>query len=607
MTSPSLSFKPGNALLSISPRACLDTTWGETVTETYVSSDLNTVLVGVNASPYFYDEKLIPISNRSVCTNNLWGNINAVFARNISNPSSVIRMSIVSGIPVEDNVRVNKLSGGFCDVNDFTSNIFDPGFNGRRVYGMAGIYVDSYNATGNPLNCLFNICQSSEIRYTMRNIYNPRDTIIQTVGYKQPLRPLQLVNLIRSSNKADFLTEVKVNCSRNDGDGGWYGFGNFIDAKAKTIEMKGLTSTNISTFVKDTVTSMIYDQRCLRWNVTSYTPNAEGKFVNNPSSFQPSQVLLREKVRPQDEILYSDYFEGSSTTKTVRYFEVVMPSTGFVVAEIYATIDISGTSPIITTWSSWRAGVPPGSDDYKYIRTGFDSSNNQAYFSRELTQPFIPDMPLVWGRIPNLQIIESFTGMNISGIDVSSFGGNYFMMLGDFNNPSNPNNNIGRSVLIFTPNCGSGISCNVSSDCNVYNVCDSGRCVQCSSSDTSKCVSNQICVQNSCIDKKTCSSELDCAAYPLKGCNTQLNLCVECTGSSQCPETKVCNVLTNTCINKSIECSTNSECGTNKDCVEGVCKDIQTKNSIVIPIIIGVSVLVVLIVLYIFRNLKKKR
>ena len=118
------------------------------------------------------------------------------------------------------------------------------------------------------------------------------------------------------------------------------------EAKGKTIEMKGITATNVRTIKREPTVSVIYDQKCLRWSMTQYE-YVQGRGFEKSTTLPRVDVELVEKTRPSSEILYSDYFEGTETNKIVRYFEAINIGTNKVITELYALIDISVTPPLV--------------------------------------------------------------------------------------------------------------------------------------------------------------------------------------------------------------------------------------------------------------------
>ena len=89
MTTPILGFKTGDSSLFISPKTCVSWPGSGTYLE---SSDLNTVLCGIRSSPFFgTDSNGNAGGPRTTCTNQLFANVNALYFRNITNPSVIVQ------------------------------------------------------------------------------------------------------------------------------------------------------------------------------------------------------------------------------------------------------------------------------------------------------------------------------------------------------------------------------------------------------------------------------------------------------------------------------------------------------------------------------------
>jgi hypothetical protein len=119
------------------------------------------------------------------------------------------------------------------------------------------------------------------------------------------------------------------------------------------------------------------------------------------------------------------------------------------------------------------------------------------------------------------------------------------------------------------------ISCTTSADCAacdpMHLVCDPsfGKCVACTSSDTSACMSTDQCVNDSCSAKcpASCTSDNECgecgtAASPAHACNA--HKCAECSPTYACPAGKTCSAQ-GTC---EAVCGSNGAgaCDTDADC-----------------------------------------
>lgn len=631
MTTPTLSFKSGDSLLTMSSRNCVS--WTGSLSKTF-TAEANNVLAGVNATPYFYDPSLIS-DNKSSCTDVLWGNVNAIYFRNINRPSVVTKITDLLGIPVNNQNRLNTLSAGDSGIaNSIYRNIFNPGVNGGKFYSISGMSFRSYSNTSGNIPCLANACQVIEIFYTLRNIFNPRDTIVQFVKYKNSppgsaVPPTQFPFnsiIITQSTPADFLTQITWNYSGNF-SGAFNGLGTVTDAKGKTIEMKGITSTNIGTIRKDPIVKVIYDQKCLKWSMTRYIDLGSG-FVK--STLPKVDVNLVQKIRPISDILYSDYFEGTDSNKLVRYFEAINTSTGNVIAELYANIDISSSTPLISMWSYWRGELlAPGDfsdSSSKFINTGFDRTTNSSYINTD--SKFIPDMPLRWGVIPDRNMLLSqysadFTSNSLTNNFTKTvndeFGINYFILCGEITENVNGFTTRTRTLNLFSPNCQDiNLSiCSNSSECLQFglNICENGKCLQCTPSNSVACTSAQQCIENKCIARLVCPSgvDLDCSMQSpiFKVCNTEKKLCVQCNTSTDCEDGKICNILTNLCQNRDVSCNSNQECVSGKECKNGICVDVSTPSvsnsrlGVVVGVGVGVTMILILIIYILRKNLRK--
>jgi hypothetical protein len=599
MTTPVLGFKTGDSSLIISPKTCVSWPGSDTYLE---SSDLNTVLCGVRSSPFFgTDSNGNAGGPRNTCTNQLFANVNALYFRNITNPSVIVQKipTTLIGNVTTANERVHRLSGGdIGSDNSLVGNIFNPSLIGEKYYGINGIRF--FNSPG---ECIQTICQPREIHYTLRNIFNPRDKVIQRVRYNRDSSSSVEVNNIQQ-NPDEFLTQVQWMYSPSI-DGGFYGIGNITDAKGKAIEMKGVTDSNIGSFSKDPLVKIIYEQLCTRWTCTPYIDygNGSGYVVANTNPF--GVVELKEKIRNSSDILYSDYYEGISSAKKVRYFEIIDKDNNKT-GELYAVIDISKGTPKIKIFFDFAAlsDLTP----YKTIDTGFDPSNLSSYVGR---LNFTPDMELTWGSLPDITALKTTYAMDLSGkttnltIDLDKLKNNYFITPGWAESK--------RALLVFTPNCSNVASCILSSDCFSFGkqICQQGKCIECTQSDKTACTSNQQCYQNVCTNNITCSSTSACPpGQPFLFCNNTLGRCVNCNTNADCGTGQFCNILKgNICETASITpvCITNTDCSEEKECINRICvvKN-ESTSKINIPLILGISIGVLLII-YILVKLSIKK
>jgi hypothetical protein len=595
MTTPVLGFKTGDSSLIISPKKCVSWPGSLTYLE---SSDLNTVLCGIRSSPYLGSDY------RATCTNQLFSDVNALYFRNITNPSVIVQKipTTLIGTPNNANERLHRLSGGdIGSDNSLVGNMFNPSLIGLKYYGINGIQF--FYSSG---SCMVSICQPREIHYTLRNIFNPRDVVIQRVRYGSPDSPGSLtveeINNIQQK-PGEFLTQVQWMYSPNAA-GAYYGIGNITDAKGKAIEMKGVTDSNILSFEKDPLVKIIYEQLCTRWTCTPYIDYGNGYVVANTNPF--GVVELKEKIRNSSDILYSDYYEGISSAKKVRYFEMIDKDNNKT-GELYAVIDISKGTPKIKIFFNFAA--LPNLTQFKTVDTGFNPSNLSSYVGRLLN--FTPDIELIWGSLPDSTVLKTIYDMDLSGKtttltkDLAKLQNNYFITPGWAESK--------RALLVFTPNCSNVASCILSSDCFSFGkqICQQGKCIECTQSDKSACTSNQQCYQNVCTNNITCSSTSACpAGQPFLFCNNTLGRCVNCNTNADCGTGKICSIINgNICETAPITpvCITNTDCSEEKECINGICvvKN-ESASKINIPLILGISIGVLLII-YILVKLSIKK
>jgi hypothetical protein len=637
MSAPILSFKPGDSSHTMPVRTCIS--WPGSETKTFTAA-ANNVLVGNNGSPYFYDSNFVINPDRALCNNVLWGQINAFFTRNITSPSVRNQINNIAGIQVANAQRLNTFSAGdSATANNFTKNIFDPAQNGGKFYSITGMdSVSVTNPTGS-IPCLSNpVCQPRSIRYTLRNIFNPRDEIRQLISFIGNIPGNSITSTsftsaeVSSPNPADFLTQLTWICSPNVADGGGnFGLGTVTEAKGKTIEMKGITTTNVRTIKREPIVNVIYDQKCLRWSMTQYEYVAGNGFVK--STRPRVDVELVEKIRPSSDILYSDYFEGTDTNKIVRYFEAINAATGTVITELYAIIDISLNPPLVYMCSSWRGETDPTIiPKYKIIQNGFNIFDNKSFISsvdhvEETSRAaFIPDMPLKWGVLPNRNMLVSQYGDSSNSAEISNFstlvrnefGVNYFILCGE-----KPQTQIVQGVVLpvskrtlnlFSPNC-ENISlsiCRNAAECSPYglNICENGQCVVCNRTNFSACRSTEQCIENKCITRPACiSSSAECPQNRIfRFCNQEKKVCVECNSSADCENGEICNVFSNLCLPPNF-CTSNTDCVSGKECKDRVCVDIPppppsstSRIGLVVAVAVGV-----LLLIYIFIKFRKSR
>ena len=477
MSTPILGFKTGDSSHTMPVRGCV--TWAGSETKSYIAP-ANNVLVGTSGSPYFYDTKVITNPQLILCSDLLWGQINAFFSRNITNPTVRTPNSTLVGIQVNNPQRLNTFSAGDSGTaNIFTKNIFDPAQNGGKFYSISGMTFKTLQNSGSA-QCISDNCQPRNIEYTLRNIFNPRDIITQSVGFiGDPVgfgSQRVIISVVSSPNPADFLTQLTW-LSSPDFANGQFGIGMVTEAKGKTIEMKGITATNVRTINREPTVSVIYDQKCLRWSMTQYE-YVQGRGFEKSTTLPRVDVELVEKTRPSSEILYSDYFEGTETNKIVRYFEAINIGTNKVITELYAIIDISVTPPLVYMCSNWKGERDVPNAGYKFIQNGFNPSSNESFIasiSGIIENPsrgaFIPDMPLKWGVLPNRNMLASQYGDSSTPTEISNFtklvtdefGVNYFILCGEKPQTVGGITTRKRTLNLFSPNCPSSSSSSSSS------------------------------------------------------------------------------------------------------------------------------------------------
>ena len=597
MSTPTLtlSFKTENSSYLMTERTCFN--WPGSITLAY-RAPANNVLVGNNASPYLFDTNYVINADRKECNDLLWGNISSFFSRNITDPSVRNAIPGIAGIQVGNQTRVNTFSAGDSNIaNIKTKNIFDPLLNGGKFYSISGISIKSLN-TATVNKCVINSCQPRRIEYTLRNIFNPRDFITQNVGFiGEPTGSNLLPSAVVSSpNPADFLTELTWNCSPPNVEAGQFGLGTVTEFKGKTIEMKGITSTNVRTINRDPLVKVIYDQKCLRWSMTQYE-YVQGRGFEKSTTLRVD-VELVEKIRPSSEILYSDYFEGTETNKIVRYFEAINMETNRVITELYAIIDISVTPPLVYMCSNWRGERDDLNPNYKFIQNGFDPFNNESFvasISGVIVEPargaFIPDMPLKWGVIPNRNMLLSQYGDSSRPIEISNFtklvsnefAADYFILCGEKPQTVGGITTSKRTLNLFSPNC-ANISlsiCSNTQDCLPYglNICENTRCVVCSRTNVAACRSTEQCIENKCTTRPACVSGSDeCPQDQIfRFCNREKKVCVECNSTEDCEDGEICDVLSNSCQPPPTSCTSDTDCISGKECKDRFCANIPAQ------------------------------
>ena len=397
------------------------------------------------------------------------------------------------------------------------------------------------------------------------------------------------------------------------------GIGSIVQASGKTIEMRGITDSNIRSLNKDNLFKFIYERQCLDWTMTKYNvvngvPQAE---------FPPINIRLIKQTRPAENIIYSDYYEGTSTTKRVEYYDVIkfFNEQEYKLGEIYAVIDISISPAQINLWFSYWDDMEKKADydpmTKRILETGFRSTDSSRATITNISR-FFPDMKIRLGTLPSNDILNKFYGINLNS-DIKTLDSKnpnlYFVAVGgDFNKPpslANPYSVKDRYLMMFTPKCNNLEICVTGSDCANFNkrLCLEGKCVDCTSSDTTSCSVGSNCVENKCIAPITCTTDLTCSSNTLVPyCNTSLNKCVQCNTSSQCGENKFCNPLKGyICETKTDECLDDTDCQTNQKCIEGVCITNPLKSSNTVLISIGVVVVIIVLFFIIRAFLLKKK
>jgi hypothetical protein len=117
------------------------------------------------------------------------------------------------------------------------------------------------------------------------------------------------------------------------------------------------------------------------------------------------------------------------------------------------------------------------------------------------------------------------------------------------------------------------ISCDDNGDCAAcsprHQVCDptSNKCVACTESNTSKCTSVDICVDNVCTPPCSveCETNNDCGECPTaKACNKRK--CSECGPTYPCPAGETCNLVNGTCQKICGKLEAPGTCESDADC-----------------------------------------
>jgi hypothetical protein len=118
------------------------------------------------------------------------------------------------------------------------------------------------------------------------------------------------------------------------------------------------------------------------------------------------------------------------------------------------------------------------------------------------------------------------------------------------------------------------ITCATSDDCAacdpMHQVCDAGRCVACTTTDTSSCQTTDICVDNQCEGRcpATCDADGDCSQCGGPGaeahaCNA--HKCAECSPTYACPAGQMCTpngVCDTICgVENTGTCYSDTDCG----------------------------------------------
>ena len=583
---------------------------------------LNSVLVGITGIP-----------NGSAGVG--WWSITKMFSRKVTNP-----VTISSKLPFDDiknndgilgvktdinDIRYyNSLSAGDIDPIDALSNIFQPATI-SKYYGITGVIYSTISGQipGLSLPSIESVCEPGKINYTLRNLYNPRDEVMQIVidRYQLPGYP-SFEDKYRVVNDLQLLPGQFITAySSNYGTVG--GPGSIFDLKGNALKISGITDTNIGIIPKDNMFNIIYNQKCLNWTIKYYTIDSSGNPLANQSLTQDVVLQPTNRISEGEQPVYSDYYDGTGSSKIYRYYKIMDKNLSSKIGELYGVIDISSLflpnvptikkNAVINVWFSLKSsgGRWPGSgpDDTRIIKTGWNRNTVSRFIEKD---SYFPDTAINWSSLPDTTILQTNHNMNINFTSVATLDpdalDNSFVVVGNIPGTKT------KCLMLFTPNCAtlntctqSGSEC-ISSGLGRRNICSNGRCVDCTSSNTSNCTTEEKCISNICVKNIPCSSNIDCTNRLTPYCNPTLKLCVNCNASSDCPAGQYCNVNTNTCQPSSLVCRSDSDCASTEICntESGKCETKSTSTSTSNKaLIIGVGVFFVLIILFVVLRRKK--